>query len=1083
MTTCQNNKSSAESSSSRFELDELGWHHSRNSKTPTQDWTLMTSRALAVFALLLAGYMTLEQKNQGILSLCACLIAVLFLVNAVIQNWHKQQFLSNPNDASVGLPVSSPLWSLALPLTVTLGASYIMAMHYLDKVEWWTQFRWNSIAVLSVIASVVFTLKTQRFDRPKLAGVLLGTCLGSSFAIFGLLMCHFIFNEATINPIELAICLVLPLMVCGFHLNSLKTLLLRIDRTKSLGAFLTTMLASAALCAAAIFPEARLATIAVGETMASSEDQQTSDLGFEIMKNQAAAPDLLKQINGDQVQSSMVLAMVPKNTELFSKFYFELTGKAVPTGKQIDTNSTDVNLGNTEVGNLRPGLSLQESQLTGHVDAKTLTSALYWTLVFNNQAEQNEEARCRIKLPTGAVVSRATLWINGKEQEAAFDTREKVQAAYQWIVKKNRDPLLITETKDGLVHLQAFPVPKWGEMKVRFGITAPLDPKTTKQFRLEPPRILSANFETADAPTNVKLESNASIAANLEGGKSTALNPGNVVLRGQFKLDNPSQRLQFNINSDTEFKTVTSRATHAEQNSFITESLNKVTEAPISLAVVMDGSKSVSQHRAEIERGLKSIPSSIRTKFFIANRHNPETPGSLADALGLLSKHDDMGCDDSKALEQAKAFVVKEHRGTILWLHGSQSYINEDDKARLRKLMMSGDHRLRIYDFQMDSDEPNQIKSYLQELDKDASPEFKTIFQSGSVENDLTDFASTSLRTGAVLQMVREKTHEANGQNVIYDFPVASRMSTLWAAEEARRLVTQGDSSAAGILGSVYRIVTPVTGAVVLETENDYQRNNLNRNMYGVVSDERLARNKASAPQVATSPQNEGVNDSNPGTRWDIRQNYFLRYPVAKPSRDDSNPATAFQIRQSYHQQHPFAKEAIAPWPTLAAASPAPSREVTLGDSVASQGAVSSGGGASFGDAYSSQGDVGVQNQNSDYDVIGSAQRFAQGFLPPTTYGATAGDSYYAQGDTAALSDASYGAPTKGIPMPDPITIFQAIAIIAGLWLVACGFLYKATSNKVSGKLLMGSALLLIGITIPNTLTTLSIIAKSIHIL
>lgn len=1082
MTTCQNDNCSTGCRGTRAHLQELGRHESRSSKSPDgTPSTLMASRALAILALVLAGYMFFQRDSQQTLSLCACLIAVLFLVNAVIQHWHKQVFLSNPN-GPIGLPMNSPLWSLALPLTVTLGASYMIALHYQDKVDWLTQFRWNAIAVFSVITSVAFALKMQVLDQPKFSGALLGASLGSSIAVFGLLMCHFVLNVKDFNLIELGLCLVLPLMVYLYHLGSLKKLLLRVDRTKALGAFCTTLLASVALGAAAMIPEARSVAIAAGEAMTSSEDQSVSNFGFDILKNADAAPEIVKQLNGDRFQNSMVLAMVPKN-EFMPKLHFELTGKGMPTARQVDTNSTDVNLGNSTVGDLRPGLSLQESQLTGHVDAKSLTSALYWTLVFNNQGEQPEEARCKIVLPPGAAVSRATLWINGKEQEAAFDTREKVQAAYQWIVKSKRDPLLITEGDDGLISLQAYPVPKWGEMKVRFGITAPLDCKSAKEFRLEPPRILTANFETKEAPTNVKLESNAAIASNLSGGKSSSSGTDKVVLRGQFKLDNPAQRLQFNVASNTEFKGIVSRATHAEQNSFITQSLSKVTETPASMAVVIDGSSSVAKHATEIERGLKDIPSSIKTKFFVANRHEPVVASSLADAVGLLQKHGrSVGCDDSSALEQARNYVAREHRGTILWIHGSQAFISEGDKTALKKLMMSGDHRLRIYDFQVDSDEPNQLRGYLQGLDKDASPEFKTVYQSGSVENDLSDLAHHSLASGAVLRMVREKTHSAAGKNVVYDFPVASRMSTLWAAEEAHRLIAQGETGAAGMLGSVYRIVTPVTGAVVLETESDYQRTDLNRNMYGVVSDKRLSGSMMNKGMLASAP--------------------------ASPAQEESGFASDSNPSNSWAMVERRAETSQAPMLQAAAPAQKPSLGTMFGDAFASQGA-GSGGGPHFGDAYSSQGDVGIaksdpymsqgdtgiaqgdtgiQNQNSNFDFVGAGQRVMQGFMPPTpVYGAAPtlqGTTNGPIGPTLSNWGAgSTSTPVESDPVSNAITFFQAIAMIAGLWLVACGFFYKAAPKNISSKLLVGSALLLIGIALPHSITWLLSFGKSFNIL
>ena len=46
---------------------------------------------------------------------------------------------------------------------------------------------------------------------------------------------------------------------------------------------------------------------------------------------------------------------------------------------------------------------------------------------------------------------------------------------------------------------------------------------------------------------------------------------------------------------------------------------------------------------------------------------------------------------------------------------------------------------------------------------------------------------------------------------------------SLWAAEEVESLIAQGKRRDAIELSSKYRLVTPVSGAVVLESEADYQ--------------------------------------------------------------------------------------------------------------------------------------------------------------------------------------------------------------------------------------------------------------------
>ncbi len=348
----------------------------------------------------------------------------------------------------------------------------------------------------------------------------------------------------------------------------------------------------------------------------------------------------------------------------------------------VVATSSDPNLGTTVVGGKLPGMSLKKSQLTGHVDTNSLTSALYWTMDFANSSNEPQEARARIALPEGAAVSRVTLWSNGVEQEAAFNSSTRTQAAYQWITNTGRDPLLITETKKGEVFLQAFPVPVNGEMKVRFGITSPLISMTRRDFSLVPPRIVESNFAGDKPESKIKLESNSPIATT-GGGLAINDDGGNFVLAGTRRDDAPVL-----VHRQNDFTTFASRATHSSEPSYITEEL------------------------------------------------------------------------------------------------------------------------------------------------KDTSQGLKAVF---------------------------EKTQSLPQGLVAYDFPTASRMSTLWAAAEARKCAALNEWETAAQLGTAYRVVTPASGAVVLENNDDYSYTGLKRSFYNVVP----ATAKAGNPHARKAKSVDAALESN----------------------------------------------------------------------------------------------------------------------------------------------------------------------------------------------------------------------------
>ncbi len=332
--------------------------------------------------------------------------------------------------------------------------------------------------------------------------------------------------------------------------------------------------------------------------------------------------------------------------------------------------SIDANLGNTEVGPKLPGLSLEKSLITGHVDANSLTSAMYWNITFNNTNGHPQEARARLVLPEGGMVSRATLWVNGVAQEAAFDVTSKVQGAYQWIVQRGRDPLLNTQTEEGEVFVQAFPVPAHGKMQLRIGITAPLQAQSRTDFELMAPHIVSSNFEHNNLVSAVKLESNAKIASTLEGEKIRARRNKSILTVDMKSAD--QENAKFTVHRTKPFDMFATRATHSAERSFIVEQL---------------------------------------------------------------------------------------------------------------------------------------------------------------IESNSGNLELTTVKTQAIPTV-----------QVAYDFPTASRVSTLWAMQEAQKCMDMGDTGTAEKLGAAYRIVTAATGATVLESQSDYDHNGLDRNFYKVVSSNTASR-------------------------------------------------------------------------------------------------------------------------------------------------------------------------------------------------------------------------------------------------
>ncbi|HNG76938.1 MAG TPA: VIT domain-containing protein [Candidatus Obscuribacter sp.] len=305
-------------------------------------------------------------------------------------------------------------------------------------------------------------------------------------------------------------------------------------------------------------------------------------------------------------------------------------------------------------------LSAPISQLTGLIDPSSNTASLYWTIDLKNNSNMEREAQFELKLPRGASVSRATLWINGKPQEAAFNTTGKVQAAYEYIVVRHRDPLLVTWKDAQTIIVKAAPVPANGTpMRIRLGLTAPLACDDRGIPVLTFPGLENANFSMPESSL-VHIESTKPLSAEGKVGR---------VVRGGF-------------------------------NSYVF--------------------KAHSQGQELSRLKLQSLAPEEANTFAVRATHAPKGTYIVATATG-----------DS----EGEAMVLK--RVTTL-------------------------------------------------------PDIP----------------------------------------VLKDEDAAHRVSTLWAAQEVQRLVGEGRMAEAEELASTFRIVSPVSGAVVLETENDYQTQGLHREQY-----------------------------------------------------------------------------------------------------------------------------------------------------------------------------------------------------------------------------------------------------------
>jgi hypothetical protein len=184
------------------------------------------------------------------------------------------------------------------------------------------------------------------------------------------------------------------------------------------------------------------------------------------------------------------------------------------------------------------------------------------------------------------------------------------------------------------------------------------------------------------------------------------------------------------------------------------------------------------------------------------------------DAKSLAGYRFSGGRDNEVALREAIR-ISKENQGLpIVWVHGPQSVGLSQGEA-LRQLLERGSVLPVIYDVET-TPGPNRLA--------------ETIYQSGALKRgprlgEGFDGFLTDLENGG--QDRGWTWRRAAGSDQLEGVKVWSQLARLWAigaVEDPRQAVAE---DARPELAARYQLVTPVSGAVVLETKQQYAQNGL----------------------------------------------------------------------------------------------------------------------------------------------------------------------------------------------------------------------------------------------------------------
>ncbi|MCC6536526.1 MAG: PEP-CTERM sorting domain-containing protein [Bryobacterales bacterium] len=501
-----------------------------------------------------------------------------------------------------------------------------------------------------------------------------------------------------------------------------------------------------------------------GLRWAASEGEQTRQRGVRLLRWLGDRGQMLRACHGRG--GAWIQWGHGVTREQAQRAYYRVTGEAFdtappPKGAWRFWGNWDEHQGGEQVGNRKiDGLSLAVSQIDGQIDRAASTAQWDWTMEFHNASAVQAEARTVLALPAGGVVSRVTLWINGEPREAAFGGREQTRQAYEQVVRARRDPLLVTTAGPDRVLVQCFPVPPGESMKIRLVVAAPV-----RGRQLELPRLVESNFAAREERLHqVWLTGDSAVAGRRTLADADLERPLTLAIAPAL---------------------LPAWTPDPVEKGWVMQQRWQPASARPRLIVVADASLALAPYAARIEEQLRTLHGYSRIERVLAS-----------DPPARVERFDDAvfegGADNVPALELAQEMAGASQATAILWIHGPQPVELSPAGRLLQYWRRPGGAPL--YAWQL-APGANQLLSALNGV-----REVRLLGPAG--------LASLAAQPEPVYTRVRGKTGVgARGSEAI---------AKLWAA-------AQPWLPGSIPLASAYRVVTPVSGAVVLENAKQYK--------------------------------------------------------------------------------------------------------------------------------------------------------------------------------------------------------------------------------------------------------------------
>ena len=419
-----------------------------------------------------------------------------------------------------------------------------------------------------------------------------------------------------------------------------------------------------------------------------------------------------------------------------------------------------------------------------------------------------KEAIYSFQLPEGSVATSLSLWVNGIERKGVLTTKEKAKAAYNQIVGvEARDPSLMQWKEGNKVVVRVFPISKELPRTFKCGFTTPLKVENS-EMKYQSLNIKGPNIANAETISRIQMVGNRKFEASKEFELKN-----NFYINESKGLDKWEAVMPIN-------NAAFSNAFVWKDNVYEIKAIEKELISFTPTEIILD------LNSYWTENDLETFVNNSNKKYFIYN-NNQKQEINTANYKNILPQF------ESLHYSLLPLYKLSENSLVITKCGAFSANFEELETSDYLKKIKSGTKQKNIKVINI-SKEINPFwqtvkeQKYVMYLQTDFEKSLKLIN-----ENQFISFKTAknkvNIETANISIQENPKTTASisNGSNHIY------RMYAFGKVLE-EQVKIQEDTLANNQYVSLAKdanIVTPISSLIVLETDEDYEQNGIEKNV------------------------------------------------------------------------------------------------------------------------------------------------------------------------------------------------------------------------------------------------------------